>query len=264
MIGKLFLLGLSFLTISNEIWAQPYECVTPGTSQYYAIHNKKGKITDYQKTVVLGIEDRDSCRAIRQLAMYFDKDWNPMTDKNGKAIEPDSTASLWGEKGIISDISYYAGAIGDPLDQKTIDYLESGGYEYHFKSEGSPDFIYPDQMTVGDTLCRYHSEDWCIKVATGKRALSQDSFDAVVYVAAEEKVQTPAGEFDCYKIVAEIESRIKSPMYNPVERYRFVEWVSRGVGAVRLGEEDKKGRLMDYMELVKIEWPQDGASVSER
>lgn len=257
---KLFFIGVSFLVLCGEIRAgQPYECIIPGTEMYYAIHNKKGKITDCQKSVVTGIENRDSCRVIAQLAYLLDKNWNPTTDKKGRPLKPDSTESIWCVQGILSDVSHFVGGLGDPLDQKTIDYIEGRGYEYIIRSSGSPDFIYTDRMIVGDTLCRYHFHDEWKKVATGKSALGTSSLDIVIYVAAEEKVQTAAGEFDCYKIVAEAEYRIESPLYNPVERHRMVEWVARGIGAVRLGEEDKKGRLGDYMELVRIEWPEGEA-----
>lgn len=259
MTVKKCLIGLALLVLGNDLFAQPFECVTPGTKLYYEIHNNKGKVTDCQQTVVLGIEERDSCRAISQLAVYFDKEWNPNV-----AMEADSTETLWGAKGIISDISYFAGERGTPLDRKTIDILEERGYEYVFASSGSRDYIYPDRMIIGDTLCRYHSYDGYREPETDEEFVMGSTLDAVIYVAAEETVQTPAGEFDCYKIVTELNRKIKSPMYNPVERYRFVEWVARGVGAVLLGEEDKKGRLMDYMELVKIEWPEEGKVVPDR
>lgn len=93
------MLGLPSLFLSNQIGAQPFECITPGTKLCYEIHNKKRKVTDCQQTVVLGIEKRDSW--ISQLAVYFDKEWNPKTDKNGIAIEPDSTEAIWGKKWII-------------------------------------------------------------------------------------------------------------------------------------------------------------------
>lgn len=57
MFGKLFLIGLSFLVLSDEIEARkPYECLIPGTEKYYAIHNKKGKITDCLRVVVTSRE----------------------------------------------------------------------------------------------------------------------------------------------------------------------------------------------------------------
>lgn len=264
MTMKKCLLGLALLLLGNDLSAQPFECVTPGTKLYYEIHNKKGKVTDCQQTTVLGIEERDSCRVIAQLAVYFDKEWNPLTDKNGIVIEPDSTEAIWGKKGINGNISYYIGGRGTPIDRKTVDLLESRGYEYVFRSNGSREYIYSDGMIVGDTLCRYHADDGYRDPGTDESLIMGSTQDAVVYVAAREKVRTPAGTFDCYKIVAEVDSRIKSPMYNPVEQHKFVEWVARGVGAVRLGEEDKKGRLMDYMELVKIEWPGEDVSQTGR
>ena len=256
MFGKLFLIGLSFLVLSDEIEARkPYECLIPGTEKYYAIHNKKGKITDCLRVVVTGAEKQDSCLVVSQLEYPLDKNWNPMMDNKGFSIGPDSIEFLLLERGVASDISEFIENIGEPTDRKTVAFIEGGGYEYIFRSSGSPDFIYPDRMIVGDTLCRYLSEDGWTKVATGKSALGTSSLDIVIYVAAKEKVQTAAGEFDCYKIVADWVWRISSPLYNPVERHCFVKWVAPHIGAVKLGEEDKKGRLGDYMELVRIEWP---------
>jgi hypothetical protein len=253
---KLFFIGVSFLVLCGEIRAgQPYECIIPGTEMYYTIHNKRGKITDCLRVVVTGAENRDSCLVVSQLEYPLDKNWNPMMDNKGFTIGPDSIEFVVLGEGFSCDISKFVDNRGEPLDDKTVKYIEGGGYEYIFRRSGSPDFIYPDRMIVGDTLCRYHSEDGWKKVATGKSALGTSSLDIVIYVAAKEKVRTAAGEFDCYKIIAETEYRIEFPLYNPVERHRMVEWVACGIGAVKLGEEDKKGRLGDYMELVRIEWP---------
>lgn len=74
-------------------------------------------------------------------------------------------------------------------------------------------------------------------------------------MAERQTIETDAGVFNCYKIVADVEFWISSKLWNPTERHRLVEWVAREAGTVRAGELDKKGRLMDYVELVKIEWP---------
>ncbi len=64
-------------------------------------------------------------------------------------------------------------------------------------------------------------------------------------VEARERLETAAGNFDCYKISHElsIETIFK-------KTFRVVEWYAEGAGLVRSETYDKKGRLESSLELV--------------
>ncbi len=66
-------------------------------------------------------------------------------------------------------------------------------------------------------------------------------------VEGKERISTPAGTFDCYVITytTEIKMGMKSTFKNK-------EWIAEGVGMVKSENYNKKGKLLGYSELTKI------------
>lgn len=60
-------------------------------------------------------------------------------------------------------------------------------------------------------------------------------------VEAIEKITTPAGTFDCFKISYEVETKMMFKMQT-----KGVDWIAKEVGVVRSETYDSKGKLMGY------------------
>lgn len=66
-------------------------------------------------------------------------------------------------------------------------------------------------------------------------------------VEANEKITTPAGTFDCYKITYDVETKV---MFKVVGK--GIDWIAKEVGVVRSETYDSKGKLNSYSVLSSI------------
>lgn len=66
-------------------------------------------------------------------------------------------------------------------------------------------------------------------------------------IEASEKITTPAGTFDCYKITYDVETKMMFKVQS-----KGVEWIAKEVGVVRSESYDSKGKLMGYSVLSAI------------
>lgn len=67
-------------------------------------------------------------------------------------------------------------------------------------------------------------------------------------VDKQETIKTPAGEFDCYKITQDTESKVGFIKV----KGSSAEWYAEGVGVVRSEGYNKKGKLLSYSLLTKL------------
>ena len=111
--------------------------------------------------------------------------------------------------------------------------------------EGDPLMI-PSDLSVGQTL-----PDATTKIKTGMNGMSLMSVTLSVTdrkVEGKETVTTPAGTFECYKIVQTTSMKtIMSKSFTTEEFY------AEGVGLVRTNTYKKNGKLESYQELLSLE-----------
>lgn len=107
-------------------------------------------------------------------------------------------------------------------------------------SDGKTHF--PSSMQVGMTL-----DDAILSSKMGQSAIRLTISIINRKVVGQEKVETPAGTFDCFKIT--YDAKIKAVISITSQG---VEWYSPGHGIVKT-ESYKKGRLTDYSLLTKLE-----------
>ena len=67
-------------------------------------------------------------------------------------------------------------------------------------------------------------------------------------VAAKEKVTTPAGTFECYKITYTIKTKMMMGRES-----KAAEWIAKDVGLVKSESYKNNGKLMSYSLLTKVE-----------
>lgn len=63
-----------------------------------------------------------------------------------------------------------------------------------------------------------------------------------------EKITTPAGSFDCFKIVSDVEVKIAFAKFQA----KTSEWVAKGVGLIKSETIDKKGKRVGYSLLTRL------------
>jgi hypothetical protein len=106
----------------------------------------------------------------------------------------------------------------------------------------------PKQLKVGMEL-----DDASTKIsaaADGVNIINMDFYVDERKVEKQEKIITPAGEFDCYKITSKTRVDMMIKKYFTTIEYYAVE-----KGLVRTETLDQNGELISYTELVKLELP---------
>lgn len=105
------------------------------------------------------------------------------------------------------------------------------------------DLQLPSKLEVGQTLPDANTR---IEAGSGGMKILTMTFDVTDRkVEAKEKVETPAGSFDCYKISHTMRSKMLI-----VKTFSVTEWYAEGVGVVLSETYDKKGNLESSMKLL--------------
>ncbi len=106
---------------------------------------------------------------------------------------------------------------------------------------------FPSKMNVGDQL---DDASMNLKVRAGAmQIMNMDITISNRKVEANEKITTPAGSYDCYKITYDTQSKTK--IINVTTS--STEWLADGVGVVKTEDYNKKGKLSGYSLLTKLE-----------
>ena len=106
---------------------------------------------------------------------------------------------------------------------------------------------FPSKMSVGDKL---DDASMNLKVRTGgMQIMNMDVTISNRIVEAKDKITTPAGTFDCYRISYDTQSKTK--IINVTTS--STEWIADGVGVVKTESFNKKGKMMSYSLLTKFD-----------
>lgn len=106
----------------------------------------------------------------------------------------------------------------------------------------------PKSFTVGQTLkdVRYTVQ----ATMNGLKIMNKDFVIKNRKVEAQEKITTPAGTFDAYKVSYEMETK---GLLGKANVTKTMVWYSKGVGVVKTEEYDSKGKLQNTTTLVNVE-----------
>lgn len=103
----------------------------------------------------------------------------------------------------------------------------------------------PSQLTVGATLKNARVN---MSMTSGGIPIMNTTVSITNRkVEAQEKLTTPAGTFDCYKISFDIESKMGFAV-----KAKGVQWYAQEVGLVKAENYDTKGKLTGYQLLTAI------------
>ena len=109
----------------------------------------------------------------------------------------------------------------------------------------SEDLMYPPKLSPGMKL-----KDGSIRIEMAGGMMNMNMTTNIINrkVEAYETITTPAGDFKCYKVSEDIES--KMAFINT--KIRSVAWIAKDIGTIRSESYNKKGKLDGITELVKI------------
>jgi len=107
------------------------------------------------------------------------------------------------------------------------------------------DMVIPGNLSVGQNLA--DAEMKISVMSNGMAIMNMTTNCTNRKVAAYEKITTPAGTFDCYKITMDLSMKTMGTM-----KMKMIQWMAKDVGAVRMENYDKDDKLQGYSILTAI------------
>ena len=212
---KALTLICTFFCITSTVFSQDcskYYPMDEGTKFQITMYNKKDKMSgvmDYEVKEVSG----------NTATMFYE-----MTDEKGKMITSSEYGITCTEDGVTIDFSSMMspGVMGQYEDME----VEMSG----------TDLLFPNNLSVGKSL---PDADvlMTVKMPPMNMKMTMKFFNRKV--EGNETVSTPAGDFECYVITYDTESKmgIKMTMSSKL-------WLSEGFGMVKQENYNKKGALI--------------------
>jgi len=105
---------------------------------------------------------------------------------------------------------------------------------------------FPSSLNVGDKL-----QNASINIVVKNQGMVLMNWTISIsnrIVAAQESVTTTAGTFSCYKITYDLQTKTRIMTINS----KAADWISEGVGSVKMESYDKTGKLLNYSLLSKL------------
>lgn len=196
-----------------------------GTELHYEIKNAKGKLQSTYSQKIISIKENGNETVFELLQTHKDpKD-------SEKIIIQDTISFRCKGNEFYIDMEKY-------LNQKQME-----GFKNMEVKLSTDDLMYPSKLSPGMEL-----KDGSISLEIGNGLMNMKTEIINRKVEALEKITTPAGSFECYRIREEVKSKmgfIKVNMSN-------VAWIIQDIGTIRSQSFNKKGKLDSVTELVKI------------
>ena len=211
----------TFGVFAQELDLQSYAPLTKGLELKYANYDDDGEFSGYYIMKVVDVKGDFKVGELVFDQHFFDEDNEPVFEDNNLRM-----AVSVGPDGHFSKMTEV---------RKLMKVKED-------VSKGDASSI-PADIEVGTQI-----PDGVMNVRVGNMKAKILTSNRVV--ARQEKVTTPAGEFDAYVVT---ETQVTKAVVSA--EYRLETWYVRGIGAVKQYAYDKKGRLKMSQELVsyKIE-----------
>ena len=221
--------------IPNQLLSQcnPYFDYEEGTSLVQTTFDKKGKEQASQKLNITSVTNEgDKVIMLTDVTIY---------DKKGKEITSNQMELICEEGVFKMDMSRFVPPGMDQMEGVSISF-EGDNIEM------------PKSLSVGKNL---KDATFTVNIESDNPALSTmmggtNTTISNRKVLAQESITTAAGTFDCFKI--SYDSKVETKMMGMTRSFdtKGIEWISEGVGLVRVESYDKKGNLSSYTELTSF------------
>jgi hypothetical protein len=227
LFNALFLLFLGFgvLSAQSNICDNGYMPFNQGTSFELTSYNHKDKVTSVIRHMIKDVS--------AQSGGYQATVATEMFDDKGKSIMTGEYTIDCNEDGIVLDVS-------SMLSSQTLSALSA--MEVAVTGDG---LSIPNTLRSGQTL-----PDASLHMKASMNGMALIKFNMYITdrsVVTSEAVNTPAGSFDCMKILqtTSMDGLGKST-------YESASWFAKGVGMVRTENYDKKGAVDSYSVLSSL------------
>ncbi|MDE5418653.1 hypothetical protein L3049_11605 [Labilibaculum sp. DW002] len=196
-----------------------------GTELHYEIKNGKGKLQATYSQKIISIKENGSETVFELLQTHKD----PKDPEN--IIMQDTIGFRCKGNEFYIDMEKY-------LNQKQLE-----GFKNMEIKLTTDDLMYPSKLSPGMNL-----KDGSISIEVGNGIMNMTTNIVNRKVEAREEVTTPAGNFDCYKISENVQSKVGFIKVN----ISNVTWIIQDIGTIRSESYNKRGKLDTVTELVKI------------
>jgi hypothetical protein len=223
----LFILNLFTVGVIAQNCGETYYFAKEGAKATYEHYDSKNKLTQTQENVL---------KTIRNTATGFEILMSTsLKDAKGKVLFDNRNFNVKCDNGVLKmDLSSMY--MGD---------LKNMGKDIVMEVSGDG-VSFPSELKEGADLPNGETE---VKMKSGSMTLMTLRFNEMNRkVEKKESVTTPAGTFDCYKIVSDTEMKILIK-----RNIKTASWIARGVGVVKTESYNKKGEIESTMVLTKLE-----------
>jgi len=224
-----FTLSISILALGLSAGAQDcgstYFLTKEGAKVEMTNYSKSGKKTGKSVTTLVSARQNG---AITEYSLRSES-----TDSKGEVSTLDFTASCDGNTVSVNMKGFF------PPEMKA----SADGAEVTL--EGN-DITFPNSMTAGEKL-----NDGTVTMTLSMGTMTMKTVMNIVnrVVTGNEKITTPAGTFDCFKI----EYQVETVMMGISTSAKVRQWIAKGVGTVRSENLSTKGDLTGYSEVTAIQ-----------
>jgi hypothetical protein len=223
----LSLIAMSFASLYAQD-CTPWFPFAEGTVFEYSFFDKKDKLSSRIEYVVKEVTKDGSGMAATVESTFFDK-----KDKEAGAFEFNVSCADGNYRANVSN--FMNPALKEMFG--TVEMTVTGD-----------DLVIPKDIKVGDKLPDANSH---METAMGVITMKMDMEVTNREVVGKDKVTTPAGSFDAFKVTSD--EHIKMSIMN--RSSSSIYYYAPGYGQVRYEYFDKKGNMDSYMLLTKFEAP---------
>lgn len=222
-------LVISTIISGSFAWAQDCKMYFPdkvGTIREQTNYDKKGKSTGSMNQEIIARDISGSTTSVTVNSKAFDKD--------GKELSTNQMI-IKCNNGVFS------------IDMK--DYIDKSMLEAYKDMEitiNGDNLAFPSNLKVGDKL-----ENASVTIVVKNQGMVLMNWTITIsnrIVAAKENITTTAGTFECYKITYDTQTKTRIMTINT----KAADWMSEGVGSVKLETYDKNGKMLNYSLLTKL------------
>jgi hypothetical protein len=224
---SIILLAILFTShLKSQSCNEAYYVSKVGTKLTYEGKDEKGKLTSTQESTVKAIKNTTDGTDITLSST--------VKDGKGKVLSENMQFDVICSNGTIK-LRFSDMMMASMSRMKDME-MEIVGDGVH----------YPANLKEGQELPNGESE---IKIKTGGMTIMTFKQKEISRkVEKKESITTPAGTFECYKIVSESEMKVMVK-----KKYKSAMWFSKGVGMVKMESYNDKNEINHTMLLTKLE-----------
>lgn len=225
--SKILMLAMFLIATFSMTYAQDcgYFPTRKGATVSYENRDAKDKVTGINKTTIADVIDQPNGIIYKVLAESWDA-------KNKPTGSNEYTMRCEGGVFIIEAKSL--------LDSKTLAQYKDMDIEVK-----GTDITYPRGLAVGSKLP--NAEVTLIAKSGGVQIINMTISLVNREIVAEESITTPAGTFNCYKLIYDVNTKMMFSFSAKV-----TEWINKGAGTVKSETYDSKGKLASTMVMTEF------------